>query len=68
LRRSGPPVFLAGGLTPENVGAAIAIARPDGVDVASGVESEPGRKDPDRLRRFFEAVREADEHATRRAV
>jgi phosphoribosylanthranilate isomerase len=68
LRRSGPPVFLAGGLTPENVGAAIAIARPDGVDVASGVESEPGRKDPDRLRRFFEAVREADEHAARRAV
>jgi phosphoribosylanthranilate isomerase len=67
-RRPGPPVFLAGGLTPENVGAAIAMVRPDGVDVASGVEFEPGRKDPDRLRRFFEAVREADEHAARHAV
>jgi phosphoribosylanthranilate isomerase len=66
--RPGPPVFLAGGLTPENVGSAIAVARPDAVDVASGVESEPGRKDPDRMRRFFEAGREADESAARRAV
>jgi phosphoribosylanthranilate isomerase len=67
-RGPGPVLFLAGGLTPENVGEAISIARPDAVDVSSGVESEPGRKDPTRMRRFFEAVREADENAARRAV
>lgn len=54
------PVILAGGLTAENVGAGIARVRPAAVDVASGVESAPGVKDPGKLRRFFEAVREAD--------
>jgi phosphoribosylanthranilate isomerase len=50
-------LILAGGLTPDNVVEAIRIVRPYAVDVASGVEREPGRKDPDKLRRFVEAVR-----------
>lgn len=53
------PFLLAGGLTPENVADAIAATRPDGVDVASGVERAPGRKDPDRVRRFIQAARAA---------
>jgi phosphoribosylanthranilate isomerase len=51
-----PPLLLSGGLTPENVADAIAVAHPFAVDVASGVEAEPGRKDPDKLRRFFASV------------
>jgi phosphoribosylanthranilate isomerase len=52
------PVVLAGGLTPENVAEAVRIARPFGVDVASGVEEkDPRRKDPERLRRFVAAAR-----------
>jgi phosphoribosylanthranilate isomerase len=59
--RSWPlPLILAGGLTPENVSEAIARVRPSAVDVASGVESSPGIKDEVRMRRFFEAVRQAD--------
>jgi phosphoribosylanthranilate isomerase len=54
-----PALVLAGGLTPENVGEAIRIVRPAGVDTASGVELQPGVKDPDRTRRFVEAAREA---------
>ena len=53
-------IVLAGGLTPENVGEAIRAVRPFAVDVASGVESTPGRKDPAKLRAFFAAVEEED--------
>lgn len=53
-------LVLAGGLHPDNVAAAIMQARPWAVDVASGVESAPGVKDPLRLARFIHAVREAD--------
>lgn len=53
------PVGIAGGLNAGNVGRAIAAIRPDFVDVASGVESAPGVKDPGKLRAFFAAVADA---------
>ena len=55
----GLRLILAGGLTPENVGDAIAAVHPWGVDVATGVESEPGRKDPRKLRAFVAKARAA---------
>ena len=51
------PYLLAGGLTPDNVVGAIELLRPWGVDLASGVESRPGVKDPVKLQRFIAAVR-----------
>ncbi|MGA2228816.1 MAG: phosphoribosylanthranilate isomerase, partial [Syntrophobacteraceae bacterium] len=53
------PCILAGGLSPENVGDAIYEFGPDAVDVSSGVESEPGRKDIGKVRTFIKAVRNA---------
>ena len=52
-------VILAGGLTPENVGEAIRIVRPYAVDVASGVELRPGKKDPAKMQAFFDEVARA---------
>jgi phosphoribosylanthranilate isomerase len=52
-------IFLAGGLTPGNVGAAIRSAKPYAVDVCSGVEAKPGKKDPVLVKDFMRAVREA---------
>jgi phosphoribosylanthranilate isomerase len=54
------PVIIAGGLTPSTVGKAMKMFQPFGVDVASGVEASPGKKDPDKVRAFVRAVRDID--------
>lgn len=58
--RTDKPIILAGGLTPENVQDAIAKVRPFAVDVASGVEADPGVKDHGKMKAFIRAVREWD--------
>lgn len=54
------PIVVAGGLTAENVGEAMRVLKPWGVDVVSGVEAKPGKKDPEKVRAFVNAVREFD--------
>jgi phosphoribosylanthranilate isomerase len=54
------PTILAGGLTESNVADAMRLFQPFGVDVASGVEARPGKKDPEKVRAFVKAVRELD--------
>jgi phosphoribosylanthranilate isomerase len=61
-RKAGVAIIVAGGLDPENIGSAIERLQPWGVDVASGVELEPGRKDPERLRLFIERARAAGQN------
>ena len=51
------PIILAGGLNPDNVARAVDTAQPQAVDVASGVEAAPGKKDPEKLKKFFAALR-----------
>jgi phosphoribosylanthranilate isomerase len=60
LVQEGWRVIMAGGLTSENVGEVVASVRPYGVDVSTGVESAPGRKDPEKVERFIAALRAAD--------
>jgi phosphoribosylanthranilate isomerase len=60
LHPGNPQLILSGGLTPDNVGQAIATAHPFAVDTASGTEAAPGRKDPAKLTAFFQAVEAAD--------
>ena len=56
-KKFGRPIFLAGGLTPENAGEAVRKVQPYAVDVSSGVESAPGKKDHGKVRKFIEAVK-----------
>ena len=53
-------IVIAGGLNPENVSEVVSSLHPFAVDVASGVESKPGQKDYEKMRRFIEAVQRAD--------
>lgn len=60
-KQHGKPIILAGGLTGGNVLAALRAVEPSALDVCSGVEREPGRKDPKKVKGFFEAIRQWDD-------
>jgi phosphoribosylanthranilate isomerase len=66
INGAGLPLILAGGLTPDNVAEAVAIVRPEAVDIATGVEYAPGRKDADLVNRFIDAANNAFERLPRR--
>lgn len=57
----GRPIILAGGLSPENIAEAMRVAQPDAIDVSSSIESAPGKKDAQRMRKLFEVIREINE-------